>query len=230
HKAVELLQKYENKVWQQVIPQGEFPALLSFHSNIEYVRQVIADTVTLTAQKEDYVEVSKLDSDAPFFEYQQQVNAKDTDVPSHNVMRKYIADNGKDYRFDVKYTFGFLSSSRAYSVQVVPNPDVDFEFMAGNDIYTWQDVDLSSVFALKKEATTFTLSVPEELSLLKLLETLYPQKEITFDAAELTEAKFYSVVVSSDNGKVTYQIDFDVEGGSYVKVTDIFIDEDILAF
>lgn len=102
HKAVELLQKYENKVWQQVIPQGEFPELLSFHSNIEYVRKVIAETVTITAQKEDYIEVSKLDSGAPFFEYQQQVNAKDTDVPSHNVMRKYIADNGKDYRFEVK--------------------------------------------------------------------------------------------------------------------------------
>ena len=102
HKAAELLQKYENKVWQQVIPQGEFPELLSFHSNIEYIRQVIANSVTLTAQNEDYVEVSKLDENAPFFEYQHQVNAKDNDVPSHNVMRKYIADNGKDYRFEVK--------------------------------------------------------------------------------------------------------------------------------
>ena len=101
HNAAELLQKYENKVWQQVIPQGEFPELLSFHSNIEYVRQVIADSVNITAQMEDYIDVSKLEDGAPFFEYQQQVNVKDNDVPSHNVMRKYIADNGKDYRFEV---------------------------------------------------------------------------------------------------------------------------------
>ena len=101
HNAAELLQKYENKVWQQVIPQGEFPELLSFHSNIEYVRQVIADSVNITAQREDYIDVSKLEDGAPFFEYQQQVNVKDNDVPSHNVMRKYIADNGKDYRFEV---------------------------------------------------------------------------------------------------------------------------------
>ena len=52
HKAVELLQKYENKVWQQVIPQGEFPELLSFRSNIEYIRKVIAETVTLTADRD----------------------------------------------------------------------------------------------------------------------------------------------------------------------------------
>ncbi|MDE7454718.1 MAG: hypothetical protein K2M64_02695, partial [Clostridia bacterium] len=101
HKAVEMLQKYENKVWQQVIPQGEFPELLSFRSNIEYVREVLANTVTLTAQKEDYVDVAKLSADAPFYEYQQQVNYKDSGVPSHNVLSKYIADNRKDYRFEV---------------------------------------------------------------------------------------------------------------------------------
>lgn len=101
HKATELLNKYENKTWQQVIPQGEFPELLAFHSNIDYVREVLGATVNVTAQREDYVEVSKLTDDAPFFEYQQQVNYKDNAVPSHNVITKYITDNRKDYRFEV---------------------------------------------------------------------------------------------------------------------------------
>ncbi|MCX4287824.1 MAG: hypothetical protein OSJ68_11175, partial [Clostridia bacterium] len=70
HKAAELLQTYENKTWQQVIPQGEFPELLQFHSNIEYVRSVLAGSVNLTAKREDYVEVSDLNDDAKFFEYQ----------------------------------------------------------------------------------------------------------------------------------------------------------------
>ena len=100
HKAVELLQKYENKQWQQVIPEGEFPELLKFHSNIEYIRKVIADSVCLTAKREDYVEVSKLSDDAKFFEYQRQVNYKDNYVASHNVLSKYIADNRKDYRYE----------------------------------------------------------------------------------------------------------------------------------
>lgn len=142
-------------------------------------------------------------------------------------------ESGKEYRFDVKYTFGVGNDTpRDYSVKVVPNPDVDFEFMSGDDIYTWQDVDLSGVFTLKKDATFFTLTVPEDLTLLTLLGKLYPQGEITFDAAELTGGKFYSVIVASDNGKVSYRIDFDLEGGSggYIKGIDIELDKDEIAF
>ena len=100
HTAAELLQKYENKVWQQVIPQGEFPELLTFHSNIEYVCGVLADTVNLTADGEEYIEVGKLSPEAKYFEYQTQVNGKDNEVASHNVIDKYIADNDKDYRYE----------------------------------------------------------------------------------------------------------------------------------
>ena len=100
HKAAELLQKYENKTWQQVIPKGEFPELLSFHSNIEYVRGVLGATVNITARGEDYAEVDQLPADARFFDYQHQVNVKDGEVASHNVISKYIADNRKNYRFE----------------------------------------------------------------------------------------------------------------------------------
>ena len=100
HKAAELLQKYDNKTWQQVIPDGAFPELLQFHSNIDYVRNVLQNTVNITARGEDYVEVSELSPDAKFFEYQQQVNVKDSQVASHCVISKYISDNRKDYRFE----------------------------------------------------------------------------------------------------------------------------------
>ncbi len=100
HIAAELLQKYENKIWQQVIPQGEFPELLTFHSNIEYIRGVLADSVNLTADGEDYIEVGKLSPEAKYYEYQSQVNNKDSDVASHNVIDKYIADNDRDYRYE----------------------------------------------------------------------------------------------------------------------------------
>ena len=43
HKANELLQKYEHKNWQEVIPDGNFPAPISLHENIEYVRDLIMD-------------------------------------------------------------------------------------------------------------------------------------------------------------------------------------------
>lgn len=99
HVAVELLQKHENKVWQQVIPNGDFPELLAFRSNIDYIRKVLKETVNYTARGEDYSEVGDLPAEAKFFDYQREVNGKDSDVASHNIIRKYIADNGKDYRF-----------------------------------------------------------------------------------------------------------------------------------
>ncbi len=99
HKVTELLQKHENKVWQQVIPKGDFPELLSFHSNIQYVRNVLANTVYITAHGEDYEDVSNLPPDAKFFEYQAEVNVKDSQVASHNIISKYIEDNSKDYRY-----------------------------------------------------------------------------------------------------------------------------------
>ena len=54
HKAVELLQQYENKDWQQVLPQGEFPKLLQFHDTRDYVRQILGQQILLTADREQY--------------------------------------------------------------------------------------------------------------------------------------------------------------------------------
>ena len=102
HAAKELLAKHENKVWQQVIPEGHFPELLSFHENVDYVRKVLASTVENTADGEEYIEVGNLDKNANFFRYQEAVNGNDNNVASHNVIEKYIADNGKDYRFETK--------------------------------------------------------------------------------------------------------------------------------
>ena len=59
-KACELLEKYENKSYESVFGNGEFPTLLKLGSNKEYVRNVIAETVTLTGNKCDYIEVCKL--------------------------------------------------------------------------------------------------------------------------------------------------------------------------
>ncbi len=100
HTAASMLERYENKVWQQVIPKGEFPELITFDNNIEYVRQVIKDTVNNTGKKEEYIDVSKLEHDYPFFEYQREINDNVRNVASHGVIAKYIADSGKDYRYE----------------------------------------------------------------------------------------------------------------------------------
>ena len=100
HRAVELLKKYEGKEWQEVIPDGEFPAPLSLHENIDYVRNILKNTVQFTGCKEDYERVEKLPEDADFFTWQKITNPKTEIVPSHVVIEKRICRAGKDYRFE----------------------------------------------------------------------------------------------------------------------------------
>ncbi|NEZ47496.1 hypothetical protein FDF74_09860 [Clostridium niameyense] len=100
HKAAELLQKYENKQWQQVIPNGEFPKLLNLGPNKEYIRDILTRTVNLTAKREDYAEVSSLPQDYDFFKYQDIVNKNITNVASHVVIGDHIRQYGTDYRFE----------------------------------------------------------------------------------------------------------------------------------
>lgn len=100
HAAAKLLQKYEKKSWQQVLPDGAFPELLNFSEQKEYVRRVLAQTATQTARREDFVEVDSLPDDAPFFRYQDTVNPNAREVPSHRVIRDAISELGQDYRFE----------------------------------------------------------------------------------------------------------------------------------
>ena len=102
HQAANLLRKYENKDWEEVIPGGDFPELLKLGSNIDYVRKVLADTVQNTSYREDFVDVSKLPCDADFFRYQDIVNCDVESVPSHVIIRDYIEKYGMDYRFETK--------------------------------------------------------------------------------------------------------------------------------
>ena len=101
HKAAELLKKYEGKEACEVIPDGEFPAPISLHENMEYVRDVLENTVQFTGDKEDYEKVDELPHDADFFRYQSVINPMTAIVPSHNVIEAHIRRYGKDYRFEV---------------------------------------------------------------------------------------------------------------------------------
>ena len=101
HKAAELLERYENKQWQEVIPQGEFPPPISLHENIDYVRDILKNTVQFTSVLEDYEKIENLPQDADFFAYQKIINPTTHIVPSHNVIDMRIARCCKDYRYEV---------------------------------------------------------------------------------------------------------------------------------
>ena len=100
HKAAQLLAKYEGKEWQQVIQNGEFPAPLSLHENIDYVREILGSTVQFTGVLEDYEKLESLPDEADFFRYQARMIPSADCVPSHNVIDMHVRRFGKDYRFE----------------------------------------------------------------------------------------------------------------------------------
>lgn len=100
HKAKEVLQNIEHKDWTEVIPIGEFPELLSFCEQTEYVRSILKHTVTNTGTLEAYADVSSLPSSAKFFTYQDIVNKDVDNVASHIVIDKRINQEGEDYRYE----------------------------------------------------------------------------------------------------------------------------------
>ncbi len=101
HKAVELLKKYENKDYLEVIKDPTFPEPLSLHENIDYVRKILAETAQYTSVKEDYRRIRDLPENADFFLYQDIINPSIDIVPSHKVIDKFIYRRGADYRYQV---------------------------------------------------------------------------------------------------------------------------------
>lgn len=99
-KSAKLLKDYENKEWFELIKDGSFPKLLNLGPNIEYVRNIIKNTVTNTALKEDYCPVNLMPLDSDFFKFQSILNNDINYVPSHNVITKTIERLGKDYRYE----------------------------------------------------------------------------------------------------------------------------------
>ena len=100
HMAAQMLKKYEKKEWQQIIPVGKFPELLSLHSCKDYVRQQL-ESVRLTADRENYINVKEMPKDSDFFNYQNIVNPKTANVASHKVIDEYIDKKGIDYRYQI---------------------------------------------------------------------------------------------------------------------------------
>ena len=98
-RAAELLKKYEKKSYLDVIPEPEFPKLLKFGENKQYIREVLL-TVGLTSVKEEYVDVSELPDNARFFKHLKDVNGDPNYVASHMVIEAYIDKYGKDYRYE----------------------------------------------------------------------------------------------------------------------------------
>lgn len=100
--AKRLLQEYEGKDYLEVIPDPEFPTLLTIGSHKEYIRQVLKNTICNTGDLECHTKVDKMPNDAPFFKYQNLLNKNINNVASHIVIDEYLKKNREDYRYEDK--------------------------------------------------------------------------------------------------------------------------------
>ncbi len=101
HAAKDLFEKYEKRDYSEVVPD-EFPELLHFHQTKEYVRDILENTVEITADREDFVDIADLPKDHEFYDYQKAVNKSVNKVTSHTVIAAYqdASKNGEDYRYE----------------------------------------------------------------------------------------------------------------------------------
>jgi len=98
--VVELLEKYEKTSYTKVFGDGEFPELLSIGSHKDYIRDVLQNTVTLTAKDKSYKDICDLKPEDRYFLYQERIiGDKEAEVPSHAVINQAIEMFGKDYRY-----------------------------------------------------------------------------------------------------------------------------------
>ena len=103
--ATKLLKKFENKTFESVCGDGEFPKLLKLGGNKDYIRKVLASTVNLTADNTDckkcydYKDVKKIPDGHRYFDYQKFMSGEPEKNASHLVIEKAIQRLGQDYRY-----------------------------------------------------------------------------------------------------------------------------------
>jgi len=102
HEAADLLKTYEGKVWQQCFPDGgEFPELLKFRSQKDYVREVLK-SVRLTGVEEGWELLDSVPDTFRYFAYNRKINGDINTVGTHAVIEKAIKEFGNDWRLQDK--------------------------------------------------------------------------------------------------------------------------------
>jgi hypothetical protein len=96
--ACELMKQQEKRDPAEFLPKS-LPEPIVFKSNKEFVRQVLANQVDLTANFEDFVPMEQ----APdrYHQYQNIVNGNGL-VPSEAVIDEIVRQKGRDYRVEVE--------------------------------------------------------------------------------------------------------------------------------
>ena len=96
--ACELLEKYDGTHYSELVGDGEFPEVLELKPTKDYVRSVLETQLSLATDREAFVDATDLPTEHRYFVWNDLVNGRTQDVPSHVVIREHIKESGTDYR------------------------------------------------------------------------------------------------------------------------------------
>lgn len=97
--VAELYRSVEKREAQELLPDS-FPDPILFESNIDYVREILAEQVPWNATGTQIGPTDKIPENPRYDRYQKEVNDGGTS-PTQQVIERWIAKNGRDYRFEV---------------------------------------------------------------------------------------------------------------------------------
>jgi len=97
--AAEMMRQLERRDPEELLPRSLDKPLL-FQENKEYVRQVLANQIDLTARESKFIPINKLGRDDRYYAYQSVVNADG--VPSEAVIEEARSQLGADYRLETE--------------------------------------------------------------------------------------------------------------------------------
>ena len=149
-----------------------------------------------------------------YIEYNgQQILSKET---------KIKLAHGNTFTVNVKYTFDKEDAEpNDYSVKVVPNVDPDFEYSVDGKARKYSSLkDLSLAFGIKKEATSFTLTLEDGLNMQSVLSKMHNGSTVEVENSALNANDYpFCLEISSYNGEITYKVLFNVVSGAVTGVT-----------
>lgn len=97
--ARKMMIQYDNKDPEEMFPDS-LPDPLSFRSNIDYVRDIMAEQTFFNADMTDFVPGDRITKDSRYHMYQQAMNSGG--VPSEQVIEKHLAEKGEEYRQELR--------------------------------------------------------------------------------------------------------------------------------
>ncbi|MCQ2399901.1 MAG: hypothetical protein MJ072_05295, partial [Clostridia bacterium] len=123
----------------------------------------------------------------------------------------YLEKGDPPMEVEVKYALASVGDKKSgYSVSILPNADYEFDFTVDGDVMSFcAEDDYSAGFDIVKSENSFTIATKG--SLMTILQTLYPDKEIEFDYDSLDKTvDMFTMVITSYNGKDSVDIGFRV--------------------